>query len=143
MTELLNAAQRSSLAVRLRTFEMTLRQADAWLEHGPAGGLLYSYSVDLTPQQRTAIRAEIQVALAAIAALVEKFALVPHRQHFSSMLVAQMSGEWSSLCDVRADKLRRYGDVDPRLHMQLDPGIDTLIELAATLARLAADPALR
>jgi hypothetical protein len=143
MTELLNPAQRSSLAVRLRTFEMTLRQADAWLQRDPGDGLLYRYTVDLTPQQRAAIRAEIQVALAEIARLVEKFELVPHRQHFSSMLAAQMSGEWSSLCDVRAEKLRRYGDVDPRLPMQLNPGIDTLIELAATLARLAADPALR
>lgn len=141
MTELLNPAQRSSLTVRLRAFEMTLRQADAWLQNDPDVGILYSYTMDLSPEQRTAVRAQIQVALAEIAHLAATFALVPHRQTFSNMLVAQMSGEWSSLCDVRADKLRRYGAVDPRLPAQLDPSIDTLIELAALLARLAAAPA--
>ena len=50
-----------------------------------------------------------------------------------------MSADWANLCDTRADKLRRYGEVDPRLAELLDADVDALAQLALSLAALQRD----
>ena len=54
-------------------------------------------------------------------------------------IAAQMSADWANLCDTRADKLRRYGEVDPRLAELLDADVDALAQLALSLAALQRD----
>lgn len=137
MEQLFNSAQRSSLTIGLRAFEMHLRQADACLQSEPEEGILYRRKVNLAPEQRAAIRAQIAVALAEIAHLARKFELTRFNQDFGASFAGQMSVDWSSLCDLSANKLRRYGDVNPQLAAQLDSDIERLIELASSLANLA------
>jgi hypothetical protein len=52
---------------------------------------------------------------------------------------AQLSVDWANLSDVRAAKLRRYGEVDPRLADLLDADVDRLAQLALSLSTLGGD----
>lgn len=136
MTELLNTAQRSSLTIGLRAFEMHLRQADAWLQGSEERGILYHRSLRLPPEQRAAARAQIAAALAQIAALAERFDLAAVEDDLGAAIAAQLSVDWANLSDVRSAKLRRYGEVDPRLTDLLDAVVDRLAQLALSLADL-------
>ncbi len=135
--DLLNTAQRSSLTVGLRAFEMHLRQADAWLQGEEERGILYRRSINRPPDQRAAARKQIAAALAQIAALVERFGLAATEDDLGTTITSQMSVDWANLCDTRSDKLRRYGEVDPRLPDLLDADIDRLALLALSLAALS------
>lgn len=139
MTELLNAAQRGSLTIGLRAFEMHLRQADAWLQGEEEHGILYRRSLHLAPKHRAAARAEIAEALARIAVLAAQFDLPVTEDDLGATIASQMSVDWANLCDTRADKLRRYGEVDPRLAEFLDADVDALAQLALSLAALQRD----
>lgn len=137
--ELLNPAQRNSLAVGLRAFEMHLRQIAAWLADGEEAGILYRRRLDLSAERRAAMREQIGLALARIAALAERFDLAPAEEPLESSITALMSVDWANLCDLRADKLRRYGEVDGRLAGLLDADIAALADHALALARAGRD----
>jgi hypothetical protein len=139
MTGLLNPAQRNSLTVGLRVFETHLRQARAWLTSEPEQGILVSRSRQLAPDGLAAIMQQIDLALAEIAALADKFDLTPTTQDFGAVFAAQMSADWATLCDLKAAKLRRYGAVAEELTAELDPAMDTLLALASSLKQLAGD----
>lgn len=137
MSDLLNGAQRSSLAITLRMFEEELRRADAWLEMPPEQGILYRRTLHLSPEARDAIRQSIAAALAQISQLAQEFRLAPEEQDLAAVIAAAMSLSWANLCDARSDKLRRFGDVHPSLAEALDPRLDQLAELALWIASLS------
>jgi hypothetical protein len=137
--DLLNPAQRSSLTLGLRAFEKDLRQADAWLLGGEEHGCLYRRSLDLAPERRAAARVQIAGALAQIAALAERFDLAVTEDDLGATIASQMSVDWANLCDTRSNKLRRYGEVDPRLAEFLDADVDALAQLALSLTALQRD----
>ncbi len=139
MIELLNTAQRSSLTIELRAFEMHLRQADAWLQGEEERGILYRRSIHLSPERRAAAREQIGAAIAQITVLTERFDLAAASDDLGATIVSQMSVDWANLCDVRSDRLRRYGEVDPELPDLLDADIDRLAQLALSLAALGRD----
>ena len=139
MNELLNLAQRSSLAIGLRAFEAHLRQADVWLQGGEERGILYRRSLNLPPERRAAAREQIAAALAQIATLTERFGLTTSDDDLGATIAAQMSVDWADLSDARSDKLRRYGDVDPRLTDLLDADLSALAARALALAALSLD----
>ncbi len=142
MSDLLNGAQRSSLAIALRMFEEELRRAASWLEMPPEQGILYRRTLRLPPEARAAVRQSIAAALAEIAGLAQEFGLAPEEQDLATAIAAAMSLSWANLCDARSDKLRRFGDVHPALAEALDPRLEQLAELALSLAsRLRSDDA--
>ncbi len=136
MAELLNGPQHSSLAIMLRMFEEELRQADARLQSPPDGGTLYRRVLRLSPETQAAARRKIVTALALIAELAQEFGLDQQEQDVAAMIAGAMSLSWASLCDMRSDKLKRYGDVDPRLRQALDPRVEQLADLALSLASM-------
>lgn len=136
---LLNAAQRNSLTIGLRAFEMHLRQADAWLQGVVEHGILYERTLSLSPEQHISARAQIVAALERIAVLTERFDLAATEDDLGATIASQMSVDWANLCDTRSDKLRRYGQVDPRLAEFLDADVDALAQLALSLAALQRD----
>jgi len=137
--DLLNTAQRRSLTIGLRAFEMHLRQADAWLQGKEERGILYRRSLDLPPERRASARTQIAAALARIAVLAERFGLAVAENDLRATIAAQMSVDWANLCDTRPEKLRRFGEVDPRLPELLDVEIDSLAQLALSVATLSGD----
>jgi len=133
MDNLLSAPQRASLAIVLRLLEQDLRQADKWLQGAEERGILYRRKLRLPPERRAIARRHIAAALKQIAELARTFDLQPVDDSPEATITAEMSERWANLCDARSDKLKRYGDVDPRLAQVLDPSLDRLIELTLAL----------
>jgi len=133
MKDLLNEAQYASLAIVLRQLEDDLHQADTWLRGAEENGILYRRKLRLSPERRAAARQVIATALNQVTELAREFDLSQVDDNPSATVIAEMSERWANLCDARADKLKRYGDVDPRLSQALDPSLDRLIELTLAL----------
>jgi len=133
MDDLLNESQLISLTIVLRFLEQDLRQADEWLQGAEERGILYRRKLRLQPERRAIARRYIAAALRQIAELSRQFDLQPIDDSPEATIVAEMSERWGNLVDARSDKLKRYGDVDPRLAQALDPSLDRLIELTLTL----------
>ncbi len=134
MTDLLNEAQRNSLANVLRTFEESLHQAEAWLDGAEEGQILYHRKLYLGEEKRQEARQKIAQALAEISAVAENFELKARQENASSLVYSQMSHLRADLMDSTSDKLRRFGKVDPRLSAVLDPAIERLFEIAMEIA---------
>ncbi len=139
MSDLLNTAQRNSLAIGLRTFEMHLRQADAWLQSDDERGILYRRGLRLSVEQRSAARNQIATALAGIASLAQRFGLTVAEEDLRTTIASQMGVDWANLCDLTAAKLRRYGAVQPGLADLLDADLAALAQQALALAALGQD----
>lgn len=139
VADLLNAAQRRSLTIGLRAFEMHLRQAATTLEKGEERGVLYRRNLSLSAERRAKMHEQINLALAQIAALAKRFGLKAVEEDPASAIAAQMSVDWANLCDLRTDRLRRYGDVDVRLTDVLDADLAVLAECALSLAASSRD----
>ena len=136
MSHLLNTAQRTSLAVVLRYFERSLQQAKGWLQGQQDMGVLYRGSLQLSPERRAAALAHIAEALEGITRLAGRFELQPSDEPLENRIAAEMSVNWANLVDTRADKLARYGSVDPELRESLDPEIEHLAQLAFLIVSL-------
>ncbi len=143
MTELLNAHQHSSLTIALRSFEEELRQADAWLQGRLDKGILYRQTLTLPAEARAAARRYVADALFHIAEMAEEFGLEQLEEPLEASIAARMSLSWATLCDVRSDKLTRYGTVDPRLSPLLDSRSEYLAGLAKDIALLLRPSASR
>lgn len=133
---MLNVAQHRSLEIGLRIVETHLHQARAWLGSEPERGTLQQRTVNLPPIRRAAILDLINIAQGEIDRLAAQFTLSSVEQDFAAVFAAEMNTDWATLCDLKAAKLRRYGEVDRRLQGELDPGIQRLMELVASLASL-------
>jgi len=136
MSHLLNTSQHTSLAVVLRYFERSLRQAEMWLQGEESAGVLYRSSLRLSPERRAAALAHIPEALEGITRLAERFELPAVAESLASRIAAEMSVNWANLVDTRSAKLRRYGPVDPELYEVLDSEIEHLAQLAFLIASL-------
>ena len=136
MNELFNPDQRRSVAVVLKKFEESLRQAAGWLQGAEANGILYRRKLDLSPARRQTALKRIAAALEQIAALSRKIGLEQEQDDPAGLIRGEMSENWANLIDTQSDRLKRYGDADPRLAETFDPAIQHLAQLALELAIL-------
>jgi len=143
MDDALNQAQRSAVSIVLRRFEEQLRQAEHWLKGTDETGTLYRRRLEIEAERHRNALDKIDEALHVISDLACEFDLAPVEQDLLAKINAEMTVCWADLHDTRSIKLRRYGDVDPRLAYVLDPRVDRLAELASELAALAARPSTR
>jgi hypothetical protein len=134
MNDLLNPYQRNAVTVALRAFEEQLHQFDEWMQGREQVGVLYRRRLSISKDKCALIQGKIAQALNCIAELAVRLELEPQEEDAAATLRAGASACSATLYDVRAGKLKRYGQVDPRLAPMLDPSIETLIELALSLA---------
>ena len=140
MADLLNEYQRNSLTAVLRLHEQQLRRAQEWLQQPPASGILYRRVLHLSAEQRQLALEHIAKMLALVDKMARGFALEPEEEDLGASIAADMVVSWANLLDVRSDKLRGYGTVDPRLGPSLDPYVLRLAELALKLASMLRAP---
>ncbi len=136
MDELLNGSQKFSVFVTLRTLEERLRQADAWLQGEEEHGRLYHRALTLSPEQREQARQRIAEALQVINDLASRLDLEATYDDAGGHIRAGLSESWANLCDIRSQKLRRYGEVQPGLSAVLDEPVEQLAQLALAIAAL-------
>jgi hypothetical protein len=134
VNDILNPDQRRSVAIVLQMFEESLRLADAWLQGAEANGILYRRKLNLPPAQRRAAQRRIAAALDQIAAIAQTLDLEPKVDDPAGLIRGKMSVCWANLIDTQSTKLKRFGEVDPRLESVLDPAVGQLAQLALELA---------
>ena len=139
MDTYLNPSQRRSLTVTLRHFEISLRQALAWLDGKNENGILYRETLSLSEPKRAGMRRMVETALAEIALTSRLFDLKSEQQDAGGLIRSEMSIAWANLLDTQSKKLRGYGDVHPQLEAVLDPHVLQLSNLANQLANLFDD----
>jgi len=139
MSNLLNPSQRRSVTVTLRNFEISLRQALAWLDGKNENGILYRETLSLPAPKRAEMRKTIETALAEIAATSELLSLEREEWDAGGLIRSEMSVAWANLLDTQSKKLRGYGDVQPQLANVLDPHVLLLSNLAIYMANLFDD----
>lgn len=136
MDALLNDSQKFSIFVTLRTLEERLHEADAWLQGEEENGRLYHRTLTLPPEQREQARQRIAEALRVIDDLASMLDLDATSDNAGDHIRAGLSESWANLCDIRAKKLRRYGEVHPALSAVLDEPVEHLAQLALAIASL-------
>jgi hypothetical protein len=134
--DLLNEHQRKALAIVLRQLEMALRGVLADLVNEEQG-ILYRRKITLPEDRRPQVRQSVEAALETIARLAGDFALPVQVYDNTASLRGSMAILRSDLYDVLAEKLQRYGAVDPRLEAALDPYVWELIQLLQAISQTA------
>ena len=125
----LNVAQKTSLSITLREFEVRLARLRVLLEQ-------YESVTRLTPEGVDRVRQMIDRQQAIIAELFRRFQLKRETIDVVQSMIAELSISWTQLVDSRSDKLGRYGEVDPDLRAALDPALDQMIEACLSMVRL-------
>ncbi len=125
----LNIAQKTSLGITLREFEVRLTRLRVLLEQ-------YESVTRLTPEGVARLREMLDREQAIIDDLFRRFQLKRETIDVVQSMMAELSISWTQLVDSRSDKLGRYGEVDPGLKSSLDPAIDQLSEACLDMVRL-------
>ena len=136
MNDLFNPEQRRSVAIVLKKFEESLHQADAWLQGVEVNGILYQRKLNMPTVLKHTAQARIKAALAQIATLSREIGLGQEQDDPAGLIRGEMSENWANLIDTQSDRLKRFGDTDPRLAETFDPVINHLAQLALELAVL-------
>ncbi|HTP08003.1 MAG TPA: hypothetical protein VMP08_07120 [Anaerolineae bacterium] len=125
----LNVAQKTSLSITLREFEVRLARLRVLLEQ-------YESVTRLTPEGVARLRGMIDRQQAVIDDLFRRFELKRETIDVVQSMIAELSISWTQLVDSRSDKLGRYGDVDADLKATLDPAINQMVEDCLSMVRL-------
>jgi len=136
MNDLLNPDQLRSVTITLRMFEEDLLDVQAWLHGAETNGILSKRKLTLSPESRLAAQERINAALEQIAVLAREIVLEAEVDSPDNLIRSKMSVNWANLFDTQSTKLKRFGEVDPRLESVLDPAIEKLAQLALELATI-------
>jgi hypothetical protein len=139
--ELLNRAQQTSVEITLRMFEETLQQTLDWLGGEEVQGVLFTKKFHLASDRQELVRELIDEALAHIEQLKQDLDLKTQPIDLAQTLRGQLVVGWESLEEAKADRLRRYGEVDGRLSALLDARMDRLARISLVLATVLDHPA--
>lgn len=140
MADLLNPYQRNSAFAVLRAYEHDLRQVQTWLLTQPVSGILYRQVLHLSEEERRQALAYIAEALAYVAEMAQALGLEPMEEDLGAAAAGSLIVDWANLEDLRSDKLRAYGAVDPHLRSMLDPFVRRLADSAFSLASFLKHP---
>lgn len=132
----LNQAQRTAVSTTLLHLERALDEIERLLD-GPSSGVTYTTEVNLAPTTAQQIRRVCGDIRSEIAAMAERFELPPHRWYGRQVIVGEMTSTWTNLEEIRPERLRRFGAVDPTLTETLAPGLERLIQLVWAVQNLA------
>lgn len=129
----LSRAHSAALAARLLTLEQDCREIERCLEGYT--GVFYEYHGAFPDETRGAIRSLISEILQRIARIRFDLGLPQRQIEIGQMLAAHLSQIWVTLHETNAQSLRGYGRVPEKLSAYLDPRVEELLGLVASLQR--------
>jgi hypothetical protein len=133
--QLLNAYQRTAVTVVLNEVETGLREMLQELT-STDDGILYERTGELSPEQQQALARLVEKSLAEIATLAARFALPMQTHSARASAVGRLNVLWSNLHEIRAKRLRGYGEVAPELEAVLDPSVHRLVSLMVQMLKM-------
>jgi hypothetical protein len=127
----ISAAHSIALVARMLTLEEDCREIERFLD-GYAG-IYYAYQGVLSDDARQTIRALISGILAGIARIRVDLGLPQRQIEVTRLLTAHLSRMWVTLHESKGESLRGYGVVPDELTAYLEPRVEELLGLAASL----------
>jgi uncharacterized protein len=130
-TPALTRAHSAALAARMLTLEQDCREIERTLDGYE--GIFVQYLGVFPDETRQAIRNLLSEILQKITRIRLDLGLPQRQIEIDKMLAAHLSQIWVTLHETNAYSLRGYGTVPDELSAYLDPRIDQLLDLVASL----------
>jgi hypothetical protein len=127
----LSAAHSIAIVARMLTLEEDCREIERFLD-GYAG-IYYAYLGVLPDEARRTIRTLISEILAGIARIRLDLGLPQRQTEVTRLLTAHLSRMWVTLHESKGESLRGYGVVPDELTAYLEPRVEDLLSLVASL----------
>jgi hypothetical protein len=138
--EMLNESQQRSLGTVLRRLEQAAWQMEVMLrQENPPPLMLTRFVHPPTASQRAALLTIATAIRAEVARLASDVGITPHVEDQTNALQALFSLQWADLEDAQPQKLRRYGQLHPRLHEALGPRIQRLASYSIAIADMLSE----
>jgi hypothetical protein len=135
---LLNANHRRVLASTLRRVELAAWRLEDQLGRSVSPELaLTRFTNPLSAPQRAAFLRLTQQVRQEVMQLASDYCLDVAEDNLLSIIKAEFSLLWSDLEEVRPQKLRNYGTVNPQAHAVLGPPVQRLIQLMLSINDVA------
>jgi hypothetical protein len=123
---MLNDSQRTSLKIALRLVDEKMQKIETLLEKPRVIGVIYEVRDDLSPAVREQLPGKIAAVRAIIKDLQDRFSLSREIVMASREAFTGLPYLWEVLQESTSGRLRRYGEVDPRVGPALDPKLKKL-----------------
>lgn len=118
----LNENQARAVTITLQQCEQNLRQMERLLAGATdEAGRLYGWQWDLTPEQRTALAAQLQALRREVARLADELGLETAEQNGAQWVRGQLAVTWVALDELGGRKLAGYGPLDLDVRQTLLP----------------------
>jgi HAMP domain-containing protein len=133
----LNESQQRAVAVALRQLEDRLGRIEDIVHHDESGVLFHRPRPRWSSEEVERIGAIVTELRAAIASVAETCRLPSEERDPGREIAGLMRVSWESLAEIDSNRLRSYGRVDPGLRASLDPTLERMMALVATVEDLA------
>jgi hypothetical protein len=121
----------AALAARMLTLEQECREIEHFLD-GYAG-IFYQYLGVFPDETKRAIRTLLSEILRRIARIRFDLGLSQRQMEINKMVAAHLSQIWVTLHETNADSLHGYGRVPEELRAYLEPRVEELLGLVASV----------
>lgn len=140
---MLNESQQRGLSIALRLVDQNMKKIEAILERPQEIGAMYEIQDDLSPAMRELLPGKVAAVRAILKGLKDRFSLSPEITMASREAFKSLPYLWQVLQESTAARLRRYGEVDPRLGPALDPELKKLESLLMEMEEILFVPRRR
>jgi hypothetical protein len=138
VANLLNANHRRAISTVLRRIELaTWRLEEQIIQQMPPQLVLTRFTNPVDARQKAALLQLIRQVRQEIAELALDYNLEVGETDLLRSIMAEFTLLWGDLEDIRPQKLRRYGTINPQADEILGPPIERLIELMLTIDSVA------
>lgn len=124
---MLKEAQKRKVSITLQHMEKSLLEIEQRLKSDDYVGILYESRNDVPLQIGEDLLKKIVFIKEKMRKVSERFALEKEIERQSSEIFGEVSILWVSLEEIKAKRLKAYGEVDEGLEELLDPDIDAMI----------------
>ena len=127
----LSRAHSAALAARMLTLEQDCREIERALDG--YDGIFFQYLGVFPDETRRTIRTLLSEILQRITRIRLDLGLLQRQIEIDKMLAAHLSQIWVTLHETNAHSLRGYGKVPEKLTAYLEPRVEELLNLVASL----------
>ena len=131
---MLNEHQKKKVSITMESLEEELLNIEQHLKGDDYVGALYELKNDVPLPIRKMLMTEITSIKEKIGNLADRFSLdSTGPKRLSQEIIGVLSILWVSLDEIKAKRLRAYGEVDGGLEEALDPELELMIQQILTM----------
>src|SRR5574337_134487 len=133
---MLNEYQKRGLSITLRIVEETMQDIERILRNGTYIGVLYDMKSSIPPEIKEEILKRASVIKDRIKIISKIFDLTKEHREVLHEIFGKLPHCLEIVEDVKAKRLKRYGDVSNGLDKALDPQLNIITDLILEMQQL-------